>query len=406
MAEEFEKDVIVNNNVDTASDTLKAARALYFSRNYEQALKLFLNLLATSELDTTVLIDIGNCYYYLEDFKSALEFWTKAISIDNSSAIAYGNIANYYFRIGEFNKAISFWLKALLIKPENPNTNLNLAIAFDKKGRKDVAIYYYERFLKYESDAENEDYIKIKGIIESMVKTANESLKQGVKSHEQKDFKSAVSLYFKAYSSYPRFAKINYNIGSVFYEDKNFEVAVKYWKKAFYLDSQNKNTLLNLALAYDMKQDIGYSFCYYNRYLNSGIGDKEEFLKVKKRMTELSNVLMLKPTLVEGHLEQAHNFLANCDYEEALEEFENYMILVPNAKETYNLLIKKIREFLNPEKYVIEDCFKTAEQLFLDEDYAQAKMYFDRIMLLSSPDCLEYNQAKIKADKCIRKLNV
>lgn len=400
MAEELDTKLYhVQDNSNIEENVIAAARQYYAQGNYTEALKMFLDL-ASKDSNADLFVDIGNCYYMLNGQKEALEYWNKAITLDPKHAKAYTNLGNLYYKNNQTEMAISYWLSALISKPEDAKTSLNLAIAFDKKEMRFEAIKYFEKYIKYEEEKHSEEFLKIKSNLQHCFEVANEYLTHGVKFQSEGDNKRAAACYFKSLANYPNLSKTNLNLGSIFFEDKNLDLAIKYWKMAGYIDPTYDKIYSNLAISYDLKQEFDYAYCYYYQYMNHVISNKEEYYKTNKRVLKIKSYLSKRPELIQKHLDRAKEHLAKNEIFEAIDEFKNYSILRPEEQKTYRELIKKLESYINPEVNIIATCFEIGNNLIKEGQFAEAKPYFWRIMKLSSPQLLEFSKAKAKYSQC------
>lgn len=391
----------VQDNSDVEGSIISAATKHYVQGNYKEALKLFVSTITTNANSETYL-NIGNCYYMMHEHPQAIEAWNKAISLDPKNSKAYTNLGNLYYKNEEIEKAISFWLVSLISKPEDENTNLNLAIAFNKKNMQFESIKYFEKYLKYAEDKSTKEYLEVKERIENCYKIANEYLTYGVQLQSNEEHEKAASCYFKSLANYPNLSKTNLNLGSIFFSNNNYELAIKYWKVAAQLDPNYDKMYSNLAISYDLLEQFDYAYCYYIRYSGYITNNKEEYNKVNRRIYKIKPLLIKNAKLIESHLKKAQQHLAESELYDAIEEFENYCILKPEEKNTYKDIIKKLKSYLNPEPSIIENCFEIGNQLINEKKYSEAKPYFWRIMNLSSQKHLEFSKARAKYSQCER----
>src|SRR5574344_2166563 len=289
-------------------------------------------------------------------------------------------MGNLYYAQNQVEKAISIWTVALISRPEDATTCLNLAVAFNKKNMKFESIKYFEKYLKYEENKSSEEYKRVKNQIQTCYQVANECLITGAQLHSENQTEKAANYYFKCLANYPNLSKANLNLGSIFFSNKNLELAIKYWLVASHIEPNYEKVYSNLAIAYDMNRQFDYAYCNYYKYMNFLINKNEN--------------------LVESHLILAKKHLANNEFYEAIDEYKNYSILNPTEKETNKELIKKLETYLNPEAAIIENCFKRGNELINAGHFAEAKLYFFRIMKLSSPQLLEFSKAKAKYSQC------
>ena len=281
-----EENFHTQDNTNLQEKNIVAARNAYNAGKYTDALNLYLGIIHKS-LDANIYIETGNCYYKLNSTKEALEYWEKATKLDSKNSKAYANIGNLYYRENNIEKAISFWLVALVLKPEDAQTSLNIAIAFDKKEMRFEAIRYFEKYLKYEDDKISAEYLRIKNEIRNCYNVANNCLNLGAQLQSQNENEKAANCYFKALANYPNLSKVNLNLGSIFFSDQNYPLAVKYWQNAAHIDPNYDKIYSNLAISYDHMEKFDYAFAYYNIYMNYVISNKDEYYKVNSRVVKL-----------------------------------------------------------------------------------------------------------------------
>lgn len=389
----------LQDNSDIEGSALFAAKKNYSLGNYKEALKLLLDA-SSKMMDAELFVDIGSCYYMLRNFKEAEENWRKAIDLDAKSSKAYANLGNLYYKQEQMEKAISYWLVALISRPEDANTCLNLAVAFDRKNMRFESIKYFERYLKYEENKSSEDYAKVKKRLQYCFSVANQYLSLGAQFQSEDNSKKAAACYFKSLANYPNLSKTNLNLGAIFFADKNLDLAIKYWRTAMYIEPNYDKVYSNLAISYDLKREFDYAYCYYYKYMNYVMNNKEEYYKVNQRLLKLKPFLNQHEDLVERHLKKAQNHLANSEFDDAIDEFQNYTILKPQEGNNYKDIIKKLESYLNPELSIISTCFEIGNKLINEGQFSQAKPYFWRIMKLSSPQYLEFTKARAKYSQC------
>lgn len=391
----------VQDNSNLEESVLSAAREHYVKENYQDALKLLLEA-SHKNASAELFVDIGNCYYMQGGQKEALEYWNKAISLDPKSSKAYANIGNLHYKNGKIEMAISFWLVALISKPEDADVCLNLGIAFNEKDMRFESIKYFERYVKYCEEKNNPEYAKVKNKIQHCFNVASEYLTVGAKFQSEGEDKKAAACYFKSLANYPNLSKTNLNLGSIFFSDRNLELAIKYWRRASHIDPNYDKIYSNLAISYDLKKEFSYAYCYYYRYMNYIINNKEEYYKVNKRLLKIKPYLNNHSDIIEQHLEKAKGHLANNEIYEAIDEYKNYSILKPEEAKDNKELIEKLESYLHPEIRIIANCFEIGNNLIKEGKHSEAKHYFYRIMKLSSPQYLEFSKAKAKYSQCMK----
>ena len=389
----------VQNNSDVEGSVISAAKKNYANGNYREALKLLMEAINVNS-DSNTYLDIGNCHYMLNDQKEAIEYWTRAIELNPKNSKAYANMGNLNYKNGQIEKAISYWLVALISRPEDGHTCLNLAIAFNQKMMRFESIKYFEKYIKYSEDKSSSEYAKVKNKIQYCFDVANQYLTFGAQLQSEGQDKKAAACYFKSLANYPNLSKTNLNLGSIFFSDKNLELAIKYWKIAAHIDPNYDKIYSNLAISFDLLKQFDYAYCYYYRHMNFIIGDKDEYYKTNRRLQKIKPFLNENPELVSKHLKLAEGHLANSEFYDAIDEFKNYSILNPEEHQKYKDIIKKLESYLNPELSIIESCFELGNNLLNQSRFSEAKPYFLRAMRLSSPQYLEFTKARAKYSQC------
>lgn len=391
----------VQDNSNIENDIIAAAQKHYLQKNYQEALNLLLDA-AHKNANSDIYVDIGSCYFMMNAQKEAYEYWNKAINLDSRNSKAYANLGNLYYKNGQIEMAISYWLVVLISRPEDATTCLNLAIAFDKKNMRFESIKYFEKYIKYAENKSSEDYIKVKSKLSHCFNVANQYLNFGVNFQAEGEDKKAAACYFKSLANYPNLSKTNLNLGSIFFSDKNLELAIKYWKTASHIDPNYDKIYSNLAISYDLMKKFDYAYCYYHRYMNYVINNKEEYYKANRRLLKIKPYLNDHAELIGKHLELAKEHIANSEFYDAIDEFKNYSILKPEEQNTYKDIIAKLESYLNPEISIIANCFEIGNGLIKEERFSEAKHYFFRVMKLSSPQYLEFSKAKAKYSQCTK----
>jgi tetratricopeptide (TPR) repeat protein len=358
-------------------------------------------LLYTSNSD--VYVKMGNCFEKLEKYQTAIEYWNKAIDLDPMNSDAFINLGNYYYKKNKIETAIGYWLASLVSMPEEPTANLNLAVAYTFKKMDLEAFIYYEKYLKYAQNKTSEKYIQIENKISKNKKLANNYLKLGIQYQASEKKLSALKCYQRASKYCPTFSKSYLNIGSLYYADKKYEQAAQYWLTSFYLDPNYTKILCNLALCYDILQEYDLAFCFYSRYGNKIISNQNEYTKVISRCHKIKPVLNSNQYLITRHLDYAKEAFADCDYYKAMTEFTNYIILNPKEQEHYLEMIKKIENFLKPERNIINACITKGRELVENREFDEAKAYFARVLVLAQQGSMEYKEAKRKLGVCLQR---
>ena len=103
--------------------------------------------------------------------------------------------------------------------------------------------------------------------------------------------------------------------------------------------------------------------------------------KIKAKLTNLSSVVN-DPEVIELHLERAKTAENNNAYEEAIDEYENYLILSESENPDIQQTIDKYKIFANPEPFVINVLYNQIADLMNRKKLNACIDVCDRIMAM------------------------
>lgn len=379
---------------DSKSLEWKKAYEYFESGKYQEGLS-YLNRNSQMTSTATGQVLLGCYHQKLGDITSALSHWKKATEISPLEHAAYTNIAAHYYSIGKLNEAIYNWTIASTIMPESPSINLNLALAYDKKGSRIKSTKYFEKFLKYEKNTQTHDYVMVKQRFANLMAKADFYAKKVEEFKLQKDLQIIAALYLKMLSVYALLPSVYNNIAEIFSFDKNYEKALEF-NKIIYLHFPFTNKILiemaNLSLLLDQKS---YAYVYYHRTLKTLPEGTSYHTKVTNLLKTLSTVVN-DPDVIEFHRQKAEEAVANNDYETAVDEYENYLILTDTENLELQQTIDKYKIFVNPEPFVINVLYNQIPELMNRKKLNACIDVCDRIISMAK----DHSKEVVYALKC------
>lgn len=379
---------------DSNCDRVKRAYELYEAGKHSEALNLAENdSMVSSSSYGQVLI--GNCYKQLGDNQSAMAHWKKAIDISPLEYNAYQNIANYLYSTNKVNEAILNWHIASTIMPENAVINLNLAQAYNKKGSRIKSTKYFEKYLKYEKNVHSNDYVMIKQRFANLTAKIEFYASKVEEYRLQKDLQTIAALYLKMISTYANLPAIYNNIAEIFYFDKNYEKALEFYQIVYLYFPYTTKVLIELANLCYLLGKNSYAYVYYHRALQNLPEGTSYHNKAKSQLKNLSAVLK-DPELIESHLQNARECALNNDYEVAVDEYENYLILSESENPDIQQLIDKYKIFVNPEPFVINVLYSQINDLMNKKKLNACVDVCDRIITMAK----DHSKEVVYAIKC------
>lgn len=153
-------------------------------------------------------------------------------------------------------------------------------------------------------------------------------------------------------ATYANLPNIYSNIAEILYFDRNFEKALEFYLIVYLNYPHTPKILLEIANLYYVLQKPDYAYAFYSRALDVLSEGTSYYSKTKSKLSSLSYILR-DPELIETHLQKAREAEAQNEYEKAIDEYENYLILTESDNPDIQQLIDKYKIFLNPEPFVI-----------------------------------------------------
>jgi tetratricopeptide (TPR) repeat protein len=125
-------------------DDANIGMAALRQQNYDEAIRLFTNAIASGELSQKQLSSVyplrGLAWSNKKDYDKAIADYTKGIEINPQSAEAYGGRGDAWYGKGDYAKAIADYTKAIEINPKDAGSYHNRGLAWYVKKDYDKAI--------------------------------------------------------------------------------------------------------------------------------------------------------------------------------------------------------------------------------------------------------------------------
>ncbi len=386
--------VSLDDSQGFAVDKTIRAYELYESKRYNDAISLAEGDFQISSTAYGQVL-IGNCYKALNNKGKAIEHWKKAIDISPLEHFAYINIANEHYAAGEINEAILNWIIASTIVPENSSVNLNLATAYNKKGFRIKATKYFEKYLFYEQNATSKEYLSIKHTMANLTAKVDFFTKKVEEYKAKHDIKTIAALYLKMIATYANLPNVYANIAEIFFFDKNYEKALEFFRTVYLNYPHTPKIILDVAHLSLILQKPSYAYCYYKRAMKHLVEGTSFYSTAQEKVRVLSYVLR-DNELIEQHLQAAREAEADNDYETAVDEYENYIILTESENPELQQLVDKYKIFIHPEPFVVNVLYSQIPELMNHKKLKACIAVCDRILRLADT----HSKEAVYAIKC------
>ena len=111
------------------------ARALCYSRRFEDALAVFHELNSTNGSSATTLNDIGMTLVMLGRPREALDYGLRALDLDPMYRFAWDTVGFAHLKMGQYGESITKFLKAIELEPNYPDAWRHLLHAYHGAGQ-------------------------------------------------------------------------------------------------------------------------------------------------------------------------------------------------------------------------------------------------------------------------------
>jgi len=276
--------------------------------------------------DAQSYINLGAIYQKQGDFENAKAQYLKAQNLDSSDDTSLYNLASLYIQKKEYQNAIGVYNKLLAKKPDNIQVLEYKANAYKELNNFDEALKQYEMILSYKPD-------------DAQAKANADDI---ILNHfsGQKLQNYLIAKAQKAPSSY----EAQFNCALEFHKNKNYDMALQFYKKAQSINPAKEETYINLAQIYieQSKFDLANQIC-------------EKGLMVIPDSTELKKYLNDSKTYSANKIYDAATKLFNeKKYKEAIVQYSK----IPNKTKEVNMAIAscywQMNDFKNANKYYQE----------------------------------------------------
>ncbi len=381
----------IQDNSDIENKKLEAAKGLYQLGNYSGALKLYLDMVNTA-YSYKLNYEIGRCYYKLNDFDSALTYFLNSVRLESYRNPSYSFLGNIYFKKQEVNKAIESWSTSFAFKPDDESVCLNLATSYFSKNMKFHSVFFYEKYLKYAKNKTSSYYLEIQKSMKEFEKAGGEFYQKALRAIQNHDNQTAIQALEYAVNYAPTNFDVNFTLGRLYMQEKQYMQALVYMKQALCLDRRSLDVLQKLSSVMIALGDFTGAYCCFKRILPLVINNQKEYLEVIKTIKQMEE--SFDNLSCQSHKDWGDQYYEDNNYILALLEYESCLLLNPEMSETLGKRVEMLKTFLNPEERIIKICLEKGGVLYSTGDYKKSNKYFTRVLSLSNEEDFEYKLAK------------
>lgn len=124
----------------TVAKHLKQGAEALKSREFEKAIREFLQVIELNNESAEAHFHLGLAYFMVNDYDQAIDAYKKAITCEPNEIESYTNLADIYRLLKRYDDAIFVYEQATKIKPDNPELFSELGALYTLQGKRREAI--------------------------------------------------------------------------------------------------------------------------------------------------------------------------------------------------------------------------------------------------------------------------
>lgn len=137
---------------DEIKDALEKGNTLFDEKKYEEAIKIFEDILQQEPEAFIINLNIGHCYFQMEKYEKAIEYYQKVLDRQPENKNAMLGLGNAYLNMGKKEEALAWYSKIKFEDIDDPIVLYNMGNSFYENSMYEESLKYYERAVKLQDD--------------------------------------------------------------------------------------------------------------------------------------------------------------------------------------------------------------------------------------------------------------
>lgn len=307
----------------------------------------YLNAVQRNPNSVAGRFNLGLAYYNDKQYDNAVESLHKVLEINREDKASHTKVdfqASQILGIIYFNyknntdEAINYFKKASEINPTEGNNSYYLGLAYKKDGNAEEALKSYIKALENGADDAAEVNYRIGQIY-----------------YEKKEYGKASAYFEKVAAKKPDLAEAREYLGDIYDRAGNADKAVENYIRVVKINPNNMHAQFQLGLNYSKQKEYDKMIAAYKKTIN------------------------IDPNFADAHYNLGMAYFYRNMYEDAVSEFQTAIKLNPNDPAAYSLLAQT--------KTTAYDFHKSKGSAFLTEDdFLQAREELQKALMVKSGD--------------------
>lgn len=220
---------------ETAAQTgqeIETGLRLYDNEQYEQALRIFEQVLEREPENYIALNARGSTHLALEDYNSALDDFTETIHLEPLFPHAYYNRGRAYTSLEQYEEALADFRQAAQFSPDEfgYRANGNMGLIYHRQGEYDNALEAFEQSISYDGSKADVYYFR------------------GETFTAMEDYPAAIADYEAAIERFPEYDLAYQGLGYAYYKTGQLDQAREVLEQALEISPNSPTVFLYLTL--------------------------------------------------------------------------------------------------------------------------------------------------------------
>jgi tetratricopeptide (TPR) repeat protein len=117
----------------------------------QAAILLYEEILSIDPSYAPAYINLGTIHFHLRQFARAEELYRQATEVDPGYVLAFFDLGNVLDELQRQDESIVAYCRAIALAPRFADAHYNLALAYERKGKKRQSLRYWQTYLKLDN---------------------------------------------------------------------------------------------------------------------------------------------------------------------------------------------------------------------------------------------------------------
>jgi hypothetical protein len=126
----------------------------------QTAIQLYEEILSIDPEYAPAYINLGTIQFHLRQFGRAEELYRRATEVDAGYVLAFFDLGNVLDELQRQDESIVAYRRAIALAPRFADAHYNLALAYERKGKKRQSLRYWQAYLKLDNSGPWADHAR------------------------------------------------------------------------------------------------------------------------------------------------------------------------------------------------------------------------------------------------------